>query len=277
MTDIDPVASPFEAATSSAARLAERTGIGGHDVAVVLGSGWKPAAERMGEVVAEVALADLGGFPASTVEGHGSQVRSIVDGDRRILAFTGRVHLYEGHHVNQVVHGVRTAVAAGCRVIVLTNAAGALRDDLRIGQAVVIGDHLNLTGRSPLTGPNDERLGRRFPDLTHAYSPRLRELAHAVDPTLVEAVYGGFAGPQYETPAEVRMARTLGAELVGMSTVLETIAAVHAGADVLALSLVTNLAAGLGAGDLTHDDVLAAGTAAADRMGVLIAAVVARL
>lgn len=273
----DPVASPFEAAEASAARLAAATGVDRHDVAVVLGSGWKPAADRMGEVVAELPMTELGGFPEASVLGHGTTVRSLRNGDRRILAFMGRVHLYEGHHPNVVAHAVRTAVRAGAQAIVLTNAAGGLRPGMRVGQPVLIADHVNLTGRTPLLGHNDDRLGPRFPDMTDAYSRRLRELAWTVDPTLEEAVYGGFLGPTYETPAEVRMAAALGAELVGMSTVLETVAAVHAGAEVLAVSLVTNLAAGLGDEQLDHDDVLAVAAESADQMGGLIADVVGRI
>jgi purine-nucleoside phosphorylase len=273
----DPVAAPFEAAEASAAALAAATGVERHDVAVVLGSGWKPAADRMGEVVAELAMADLGGFPPASVAGHGSTVRSIRNGDRHVLAFMGRVHLYEGHHPNVVAHAVRTAVRAGCRAVVLTNAAGGLRPGMAVGQPVLIADHVNLTGRTPLLGPNDDRLGPRFPDMTHAYSPRLRELARQADPTLTEAVYGGFLGPTYETPAEVAMAAALGAHLVGMSTVIETIAAVHCGAEVLAVSLVTNLAAGLGEVALAHDDVLAVAASSAERMGDLIAGIVGRI
>jgi purine-nucleoside phosphorylase len=273
----DPVAQPFEAAEASAAALAAATGVARHDVAVVLGSGWKPAADRMGEVAVELPMTDLGGFPEASVLGHGTTVRSIISGDRRILAFMGRVHLYEGHHPSVVAHGVRTAVRAGCRAIVLTNAAGGLRPGMRPGQPVLVADHVNLTGRTPLLGPNDDRLGPRFPDMSAAYTPRLRDLARSVDPTLEEAVYAGFLGPTYETPAEVRMAAALGAELVGMSTVLEAIAAVHAGAEVLAVSLVTNLAAGLSDDALDHDDVLAVAAESADRMGSLIADVVGRI
>lgn len=273
----DPVDAPFEAAEASAAQLAELTGTDRHQVAVVLGSGWKPAADRMGEVVAEVPMEALGGFPAAQVEGHGTTVRSIANGEHRILAFMGRVHLYEGHHPNVVAHAVRTATRAGCKAVVLTNAAGGLRPGMRPGQPVLIADHVNLTGRTPLLGPNDERFGPRFPDMTEAYSPRLRELARSVDPTLEEGVYGGFLGPTYETPAEVRMARTLGADLVGMSTVQETIAAVHAGAEVLAISLVTNLAAGLSEELLDHHDVLAVAAESADRMGALVADIVGRI
>jgi purine-nucleoside phosphorylase len=272
-----PVDHPFEAAEAAAAALAEATGVDHHDLAVVLGSGWRPAADRMGEVVAEVPMAALGGFPPTAVEGHGSTVRSIAQDGRRILCFLGRVHLYEGHHPNQVTHGVRTAIRAGCSVVVLTNAAGGIRADLRPGQPVLIADHVNLTGRTPLLGPNDDRLGPRFPDMSHAYSPRLRELARSVEPDLAEGVYAGFLGPTYETPAEVRMARTLGADLVGMSTVHETIAAVHAGAEVLAVSLMTNFAAGLSQEHLEHEDVLGVAAASAERMGALIAEVVGRI
>lgn len=277
VTHPDPVSHPFEAAEASAAALAEATGVQRHDLAVVLGSGWKPAADRMGEVVAELPMTDLGGFPEASVQGHGTTVRSIANGDRRILAFMGRVHLYEGHHPNVVAHGVRTAVRAGCGAIVLTNAAGGLRPGMRPGQPVLIADHINLTGRTPLLGPNDDRLGPRFPDMSTAYSPRLRALARSVDPELEEAVYGGFLGPTYETPAEVRMAATLGAELVGMSTVVESIAAAHAGAELLAVSLVTNLAAGLSDEVLEHEAVLAVAAESADRMGGLIAQIVGHI
>jgi purine-nucleoside phosphorylase len=274
---VDPVGGPFEAAESSAAALAVATGVERHDVAVVLGSGWRPAADRLGEVVAEVEVAALGGFPTPLVDGHATTVRSVRSGDRRVLVFLGRVHAYEGHHPNEVVHAVRTAVRAGCETIVLTNAAGGLRLGLSTGDPVLIRDHVNLTGRTPLLGVNDDRLGPRFPDMTQAYSERLRTIARAADPTLEEAVYAGFLGPAYETPAEVEMARMLGAELVGMSTVLETLAAVHAGAEVLAFSLVTNLAAGLGGPALSHEDVLAVAGASAERVGDLLARVVDQL
>lgn len=277
MAHPDPVTAPFDAAEASARTLAEATGVARHDLAVVLGSGWKPAAEQMGELVAEVPMADLGGFPDASVQGHGSTVRSILNGERRILAFMGRVHLYEGHHPNVVAHGVRTAVRAGCGAVVLTNAAGGLRGDLSVGQPVLVADHVNLTGHTPLLGPNDDRLGPRFPDMSAAYTPRLRDLARSVDPDLAEGVYGGFLGPTYETPAEVAMARTLGADLVGMSTVLEAIAATHAGAELLAISLVTNLAAGLSDEALAHDDVLAVAATSAERMGALVADIVGRI
>ncbi|HEX7270127.1 MAG TPA: purine-nucleoside phosphorylase, partial [Streptosporangiaceae bacterium] len=255
---------PYGAAAASAARLAERTGQAGHDVAVVLGSGWAPAADAvaaaLGAAVTEVPVADLGGFATSTVPGHAGAVRSLVTERLRLLVFLGRTHLYEGHPAATVVHGVRTAVAAGCRVVVLTNAAGGIRAGYQVGQPVLIRDHLNLTGRSPLTGPPPPPgYPPRFTDLTGAYSTRLRALARAADPSLAEGVYAALPGPHYETPAEIAMLRTLGADLVGMSTVLEAIAARHLGAEVLAISLVTNLAAGLADHGLDHGEVVAAG------------------
>jgi purine-nucleoside phosphorylase len=251
-----------------------------HDVLVVLGSGWTPAADRLGDTVAELPVGELPGFAAVGVAGHAGVLRSVeVEGGRRVLVLLGRVHAYEGHELSSVVHGVRSAVRAGCDTVILTNAAGGLRAGMHPGQPVLISDHLNLTSRSPLTGaPAPEELGLpRFVDLTEAYSSRLRALAHEVDPTLEEGVYAGLFGPQYETPAEIRMLQVLGADLVGMSTVHEVIAARHLGAEVLGLSLVTNLAAGLGDVALDHADVLEAGRAAAEKMGDLVAQVVARL
>jgi purine-nucleoside phosphorylase len=272
----DPAYDPYAAAAASAARLAELTGQPRHDVAVVLGSGWASAAEAIGRATAEIPLADLGGFAPPTVAGHAGRVRSVQAGQARVLVFAGRAHMYEGHSSARVVHGVRTAIAAGCRVMVLTNAAGGI-GDYGVGQPVLIRDHLNLTGRSPLSGPPPpDGFPGRFADLTEAYSVRLRALAREADPDLPEGVYAGLPGPHYETPAEIRMLRSLGADLVGMSTVLETIAARHLGAEVLGISLVTNPAAGLGGAELSHADVVAAGKAAADRMGALLAAIAPR-
>ena len=270
---------PYSAAAASAARLARLTGMAAHDVAVILGSGWAQASDALGAAVAELSLAELGGFPEQTVGGHQGSVRSMVltaaaTGPTRLLVFLGRTHLYEGHSPATVVHGVRTAIAAGCRVIVLTNAAGGIRDGFRVGQPVLIRDHLNLTGSSPLAGPPPpEGYPSRFADLTSLYSPRLRALARAADPGLAEGVYAALPGPHYETPAEIRMLRALGADLVGMSTVLEAIAARHLGAEVVAISLVSNLAAGLAPHGLDHAEVVAAGKAAADQMGALLASV----
>lgn len=204
-----------------------------------------------------------------TAAGHAGELLSVPIGAHRVLVLAGRIHAYEGHDLRYVVHPVRAARAAGAQIMVLTNAAGGLRADLQVGQPVLISDHLNLTARSPL-------VGGEFVDLTDAYSPRLRELARQSDPQLAEGVYAGLPGPHYETPAEIRMLQTLGADLVGMSTVHETIAARAAGAEVLGVSLVTNLAAGITGEPLSHAEVLAAGAASATRMGALLADVIAR-
>jgi purine-nucleoside phosphorylase len=283
---------PFAAAQASAARLAVLTEAPRHDVAVVLGSGWAPAADAItgtSHAVFEFPVTELGGFPEPTVGGHLGSVRSAIlapegladstdpDGPR-VLVFLGRTHLYEGHSPADVVHGVRTAVAAGCRVVVLTNAAGGISESYQVGQAVLIRDHINLTGRSPLAGPPPPAgYPSRFTDLTDLYSPRLRALAQAADPSLTEGVYAAMPGPHYETPAEISMLRTMGADLVGMSTVLEAIAARHLGAEVLGISLVTNPAAGLASHGLDHAEVVAAGQAAADRMGTLLAQVLTQV
>ncbi len=257
-------------ARTAAQVIADRSGVAEHDVAIVLGSGWAPAVTALGSATATLPMHELPGFSPPTAVGHTGQVSSVTIAAHRVLVLAGRVHPYEGHDLLHVVHPVRTACAAGARVIVLTNAAGGLRADFDIGQPVLISDHLNLTARSPLVGP-------QFVDLVDAYSPRLRAIARQVDARLADGVYAGLPGPHYETPAEVRMLRLLGADLVGMSTVHETIAARAAGAEVLGVSLVTNLAAGITGEPLSHVDVLAAGAASATRMGTLLADVVARL
>ena len=261
---------PAEAAALAAARLAELTGVERHDVAIVLGSGWVPAADAIGTPTHDIAVTDLPGFAAPAVLGHAGRIRSIDAGGSRVLVFLGRTHLYEGRGVDAVVHGVRTAAQAGCKVIVLTNGCGGLRADYVAGQPVLIADHLNLTATSPLHGAT-------FVDLTDLYSTRLRTIARSVDPTLTEGVYAQLPGPHYETPAEIKMLRVLGADLVGMSTTLEAIAARAAGAEVRGISLVTNLAAGMTGEPIDHKEVLAAGNASAARMGALLAQVVSRL
>lgn len=263
-------ADPTARAHDAAAELARRTGTDTHDVAVVLGSGWRPAADVLGTPDAEVPMAELPGFVAPSAVGHGGTARSLRIGDTRVLVLLGRTHLYEGHGMDPVVHGVRTAAAAGVRTVVLTNAAGGITEGLSVGQPVLIADHLNLLARSPLQGAH-------FVDLTDAYSPRLRAAARELDPSLVEGVYAGLPGPHFETPAEIRMLRALGADLVGMSTVAETIAARAAGLEVAGISLVTNLAAGLSGQPLNHQEVLDAGAAAATRMGSLLRDLVGRV
>jgi purine-nucleoside phosphorylase len=256
-------------ARAAAEVIAARTGVARHDVAVVLGSGWRPAADVIGAPAVELPMGELPGFVAPSVLGHGGTVRSVLVGDRQVLVLLGRTHHYEGLGTAQVVHGVRTVAAAGCRAVLLTNAAGGLRDGMSVGQPVLISDHLNLTALSPLVGAN-------FVDLTDLYSARLRAVARTIDPSLTEGVYAGLPGPHFETPAEIRMLRTMGADLVGMSTVLEAIAARAVGVEVFGLSLVTNLAAGITGAPLNHEEVLAAGQAAAQRMGSLLAELVAK-
>jgi purine-nucleoside phosphorylase len=243
--------------------------LGPHDVALVLGSGWVDAVSGFEQIGEDIPLATLPGFAEPTVAGHGASARSLRAGDVRVLAFTGRHHYYESRDVGLVAHAVRTAAAAGCRVVVLTSASGGMRDDLALGDLVLISDHINLTGASPLAGG-------RFVDLTDLYAERLRALCRDIDPSLSEAVYAGYWGPNYETPAEIRAYRALGADIVGMSTVLEAIAARDAGPEVLAISLVTNRAAGLG-GRLDHAEVLATAAASVERMRALLTALLPRL
>ena len=268
----DPSTDPMDVARAAAAVIAERTGAERHDVALVLGSGWGQTADRVGRTVAEVDNTEVPGFAKAAVAGHSGTIRSVEIGDtgRRALVFGTRTHFYEGRGVRAVVHGVRTAAAAGCSMVVLTNGCGGLREEWSPGTPVLISDHINLTATSPLEGAT-------FVDLTDLYSPRARAVAREVDPSLQEGVYVQFRGPHYETPAEVRMARTLGGDLVGMSTTLEAIAARHVGLEVLGISLVTNPAAGIGGTPLSHEEVIEAGQDAAERCGSLLAAIVGRL
>lgn len=261
----------FALAREAADELRARTSADSFDVALVMGSGWVPAADALGAPAAELSFTELPGFAPPAVEGHAGRIRVLDVSGRRALVFLGRTHLYEGRGVDAVAHPVRTALAAGVTTVVLTNAAGGLRPEhQKVGDPVLIADHLNLSGANPLTGAS-------FLDLTEAYSGRLRALAKEADPTLSEGVYAALRGPSYETPAEIRMLRALGADMVGMSTVLETIAARRGGADVLGVSLVTNIAAGLAGEPLDHQEVLAAGRASAGRMGALLATVLGKL
>ncbi|GLY27844.1 purine-nucleoside phosphorylase [Kineosporia sp. NBRC 101731] len=274
MTDLSPTDSPTELAAAAAQRLAELTGVDKHDVALVLGSGWAPAADLLGETVAQVPATEIPGFSVSGVPGHVGQLRSVrinSQGEpKHALILGSRTHYYEGKGVRAVAHGVRTAAAAGCSMVVLTNGCGGLNPEWPPGTPVLISDHINLTGASPLEGAT-------FVDLTDLYSSRLREICRQVQPDLPEGVYAQFRGPQYETPAEVRMAGRLGADLVGMSTALEAIAAREAGLEILGISLVTNFGAGITGQPLSHAEVLAEGKAAAERVGSMLAEVVRRL
>jgi purine-nucleoside phosphorylase len=255
----------------AAQALLTRFNVPAIDLALVLGSGWAGASTGLGETIGECELAELPGFAKPVVAGHGGSLRLIRTATGKVAAlFNGRTHFYEGRGTGPVVHGVRTAAAAGASMIVLTNGCGGLNPEWAPGTPVLIRDHINLTGATPLEGAT-------FIDLTQAYSPRLRELAHQVDPTLPEGVYVQFRGPQYETPAEVKMAKILGGDLVGMSTTLETIAAREAGLEVLGISLVTNLGAGISPTPLEHSEVIEAGKAAEPRLRSLLGGLLERL
>ncbi|WP_285726757.1 purine-nucleoside phosphorylase [Psychromicrobium xiongbiense] len=267
----DPSANPFALAQEAAALIAERTGVERHDVALVLGSGWGEAADLIGETTATLQATELPGFSAPAVQGHVGTIRSILTSEgKRALVLGARTHFYEGKGVRAVVHGVRTAAAAGARTLVLTNGCGGLNPGWTPGTPVLISDHINLTAASPLEGAT-------FVDLTDLYSSRLRDIARTVDPSLAEGVYAQFTGPHYETPAEVQYAKRIGADLVGMSTALEAIAGRHAGMEVFGISLVTNLAAGISPTPLSHQEVLEAGAAAGPRISRLLADIISKL
>ncbi|MCK5798948.1 MAG: purine-nucleoside phosphorylase [Deltaproteobacteria bacterium] len=227
-------------------------------IGVVLGSGLGPFADELEDAVA-IPYEEIPGFAVSTVAGHAG--RLVVGSFEGITVATlqGRVHAYEGLPLDQIVLPIRALVAAGCKKLVLTNAAGGIRDDLTPGDLVLMRDHINFQGRNPLVGPNDDRLGPRFPDMSNAYDAELRKLvlaaARDLDLPLTEGVYAALLGPSYETPAEIRMLRTVGADLAGMSTVPEVIAAHQMGAKIVGISCVTNFAAGLGVAALSHEEV----------------------
>lgn len=264
-------ADPFEIARQAAAQIAEKTGVASHDLALTLGSGWAKAADLIGETTATIAAHEIAGFSKPAVEGHVGTIRSILlPSGKRALVMGARTHYYEGHGVRRVVHGVRTAAATGAKVMILTNGAGGIRPSWDGGAAVLISDHINLTADSPIEGAN-------FVDLTDLYSKRLRALARTVDPSLDEGVYVQFRGPHYETPAEVQMAKAIGGEIVGMSTALEAIAARQSGMEVMGMSLITNLAAGIQTTPLSHEEVIAAGKAAEQRISDLLAAIIAKI
>ncbi|WP_062310753.1 purine-nucleoside phosphorylase [Demequina rhizosphaerae] len=255
-------------AAEAAATLAAATGVDHHDIALVLGSGWGGAADLIGEEVARIDATDVPGFDAHVVPGHHPVFRSLVTPNgKRVLVLGARQHFYQVRDAAKVAHAIRMSAAAGCTQLVLTNGCGSTRPDVGPGSVVLLEDHINFTGATPLEGAT-------FVDMSQVYSPRLRDIARGIDGELVDGIYIQFTGPQYETPAEVRMAATLGANLVGMSTVLEAIAAREAGMEILGLSLVTNLAAGIGGDTLDHQEVLDAGREAGPRISALLAAIV---
>ena len=243
-------------AREAAAAIAVSTGVKRHDIALTLGSGWGKAADLLGETRTTLPADDVPGFSSSSVPGHSGTIRSIaMSNGKTALIIGARTHYYEDKGVRAVVHSVRTAAACGAKIMILTNGAGGMKDSWSPGQPVLISDHINLTATSPLEGAT-------FIDLTDLYSPRLRALAREIEPSLDEGVYVQFRGPHYETPAEVKMAKALGGHIVGMSTALEAIAAREAGMEVLGLSLITNLAAGISPHPLSHQEVIESGTAA---------------
>ena len=259
-------------ATATAA-IAAATHRDDHDLAIVLGSGLSDYASSLPNAI-EVPYDRIPGFPVPKVEGHAGSLVSADIGGTNVMVLAGRVHYYEGWSLEEVVFGVRTAVASGAKTVVLTNAAGGINEDLSPGDLVLIKDHLNLTGQNPLAGANDARLGPRFPDLTGLYNADLRlrasETAGRLGIDLKEGVYAWLTGPSYETPAEIQMIKRLGGDLVGMSTVPEAIAVRHMGSRVVAISLVTNLAAGISATPLSHAEVQeTAGAARAQFSGLL--------
>lgn len=264
VTESAPPSGPHQLAEAAAEQVLDRFDIPGIDLAFVLGSGWSGAVEAMGEPLGACPLTEILGFAQPIVQGHGGDLRLVRTANAKLAAiFTGRTHYYEGRGVAAVAHGVRTAAAAGARTLVLTNGCGCLNPDWPVGRTVLIRDHINLTGATPLVGAT-------FIDMTDAYASRLRDLARTVDSTLPEGVYVQFGGPQFETPAEVKMAGIIGGDLVGMSTSLEAIAAREAGMEVLGISLVTNAAAGISPQPLHHSEVLEAGQAAAPELRNLL-------
>lgn len=266
-----PDADPFAIAQEAARQLADATGVATHDIALTLGSGWSKAADLLGETVATVPATDIVGFSKPALTGHVGTLRSVrLPDGRHALVIGARTHYYEGHGVRRVVHSVRTAAAAGAKVMVLTNGAGGIKEHWTPGTPVLISDHINLTADSPLEGAT-------FIDLTDLYAKRLRDIARQVQPDLDEGVYCQFRGPHYESPAEVQMAKTIGGHIVGMSTALEAIAAREAGMEIIGFSLITNLAAGISPDPLSHAEVLEAGAAAEPVISDLLARVVAAL
>jgi len=258
----------FELARQAAGVLAQQLGSSHHDIGVVLGSGWAHTIDALGEILGEVSFSEIPGLAGDGVAGHVQKVTSVLLANgRKALVFGSRTHFYTNRDAQAVAHVVRTIAASGASTVVLTNGCGGLDPAVLPGTPVLIADHINLTGATPLVGP-------AFVDMTDAYAQRLRDVARRVDPSLTEGVYVQFAGPQYETPAEVAMAATLGGDPVGMSTALDTIAARHAGLEVLGISLVTNAGAGVTDAPLSHDAVIAAGSAAAPRVSKLLAEII---
>jgi len=270
----------YEEVRGAARTIGRVSGRPEHAAAVVLGSGLSSYGASLDDAI-EIPYARIPGFPVPQVEGHSGSLYSAVVAGTPMLIFAGRVHAYEGWDLSDVVFGVRTAALAGAGTVLLTNAAGGVGEHLAPGDLVAIRDHINFTARNPLEGPNDERFGPRFPDMSSIYDGRVLErIDESCRATGVDSntgVYAWFLGPSYESPAEVEMARRAGADLVGMSTVPEAIALRHMGVAVGGISLVTNLAAGISATPLSHDEVTATAIAARDRFTAMLDHLLPRL
>lgn len=264
---------------TAAAAIVSKTGIR-PAVGVILGSGLGAFAEELREAVT-VPYAELPHWPASTAVGHAGKLVAGYVGEQAVVVLSGRAHLYEGYTAQQAAFGTRVMGSLGAHSLVVTNAAGGINLSYSQGALVAISDHVNLQGANPLTGPNDDHWGPRFPDMTEGYSIAYRavarEAAKGLGFHLAEGVYAALAGPNYETPAEIRYLRTIGADLVGMSTVPEVLAANHMGMKVLAISCVTNMAAGVLDQKIDHEEVLETGRQVRNRFTALLKAVIPQL
>ena len=274
-----PLVDSYERAEETASHIRSRCGAP-PDTAIVLGSGLGDFADRLIDAV-DLPYGDLPHWPPATVVGHRGRLVIGTLGRRRVAAMAGRAHFYEGHALSTVTFPVRVMGRLGVRQLLLTNAAGGINTGFAQGALMIIDDHINLLGANPLIGPNDERFGPRFPDMTDVYSPRLRriadEAAAAAGVSVAHGVYVATPGPSYETPAEIRFFRAIGADVVGMSTVPEAIAARHMGLEVLGISCITNMAAGVLPGPLNHDEVLETARRVRGSFIALLEAIVARL
>ncbi len=267
----DETINPFEIAQKAADQIRKLSGVGTHHIALTLGSGWAKAADLIGETVSEIPASEVIGFSKPALAGHVGNIRSIkLPNGKFALVIGARTHFYENHGVRAVVHSVRTAAKAGAKVMVLTNGAGGIKPKWAGGAAVLISDHINLTASNPLERDN-------FIDLNDLCSARMRNIAKTVDSSLDEGVYVQFRGPHYETPAEVQMAKMMGGDIVGMSTALEAIAARESGMEILGMSLITNLAAGIQKTPLSHAEVIEAGQQAEARISKLLAEIVDKI
>lgn len=270
----------FEQIQAAASAIRDRFGLpqaaSASTIGIVLGSGLGHFADHISGIgkIKSIAYGAIPHFPTSSIEGHHGQMNYGLLNGTPLLAMQGRVHCYEGYSANEVVFPIRVMAELGVKLVILTNAAGAINSDFHVGDLMLISDHINMTGDNPLLGPNDKRLGSRFFDMTQAYSKAARSLAHEIGARekiqLREGCYCGVLGPSYETPAEIRMMRTCGADAVGMSTVFETIAARHRQVEVLGISCLTNMAAGLSASALSHDDVTHTAEIASDKFTRLL-------